>query len=598
MKLPSRVALIGSAVVATATVLAFVSSLNDAPIVDEVPHIGAGYSYVAAQDMRLNPEHPPLIKDLAGLALLPVLGFNNPAFSTTNWTTDVNGQWQFGRSVIFGSGVSPDTIKMVARAPMLLVFILACWLVWRWARERYGDTTALIAIILFAFSPTILAHGRFVTTDMGAATGVLVATYYFIAFLRAPKRRAFVLAALTLGLALLAKFNTVLLGPYFVAVALLYGLDGTWRSWRAWKKALRLVWLTVLVGVTAFVGVVWPWYILHTLHYPAARQHSNTQAILNGYPDSLLKTLVVWASDKPVIRGAGQWTLGLAMVQQRSVGGNTIYYMGRVVTAGGPGYFPTVYFLKEPLAWWILFSMALTALAFHHRRRPKEHKRGHFFTDNFEEWAWLLWLLIYWTISMRSTLNIGVRHLLPIYPFTILLVSGRIGVLIEWLRVHDRARLQWFSLAIAGLLGWYTFESVRVWPSYLSYFNQLAGGPSGGHRFVADSNLDWGQDIKRLGQWMDANSIQHVSLDYFGWSDPVYYLGQKYIYTTGSYWKDAKDFIKRNPSDGWIAISATFYQEATNRAEPGRSTYRWLMDYEPIAVIGNSIFVWHVSASR
>ena len=595
MKLPHRVELVGIAVVAIATVLAFASSLNDAPIVDEVPHIGAGYSYIAAQDMRLNPEHPPLIKDLAGLALVPLLGFSNNAFFTQPWTTDINGQWQFGKSIIFNSAANPDMIKMVARAPMLLVFIFACWFMWRWARERYGDTTAIIATVLFAFSPTILAHGRFVTTDMGAATGILAATYFFLAFLRERTRRSFLLSALFLGLALLAKFNTVLLGPYFVMVAFLYGIDGAWRSRRAWRHAVRMVMLTVLLGITAFVGVVWPVYIVHTMNYPAARQHADTKAILNGYPHSFLKTLVTWMSDKPLIRGAGQWTLGLAMVQQRSAGGNTIFYMGRVVNAGGPGYFPTVYFLKEPLAWWILFSMALTALAFHHRRRPKEHKRGHFFTDNLEEWAWLLWLLIYWGISIQSTLNIGVRHLLPIYPFTILLVSGRIGVLIEWLRVHDRARLQWFSLAIAGLLGWYTFESVRVWPSYLSYFNQLAGGPAGGHRYVADSNLDWGQDIKRLGQWLEKNNISHISIDYFGWADPTYYLGNRYVYTTGSYWKDAKDFMRRNTSDGWIAISATFFEEATNRAEPGASTYRWLMDYEPVTVIGNSIFVWHIA---
>lgn len=595
MKLPPRAHLIAVAVVAIAVALALVSSVNDAPIVDEVPHIGAGYSYVVKGDMRLNPEHPPLIKDLAGLALVPVLGISNPVFNLPQWTTDVNGQWQFGRSLIFTSDISPDTIKMAARAPMLLVFVLACWFLWRWARERYGETSALIALILFALSPTVLAHARFVTTDMGAAAGVLIATFFFVAFIRAPSRRSFVWASLSLGLALLAKFNTVLLGPFFVAVAVLYGLDGRWNSLRAWKRAGRLFALTALVGATAFVAVVWPFYIAHTIKYPVERQVADTKAIIGGYPDSLLKSAVLWASDKPLIRGAGHWALGLAMVQQRSVGGNTIYYMGRVVREGGPGYFPTVYFLKEPLAWWILVSMAVTALAFHHRRRPKEHKRGHFFSDNLEEWVWLLWLAIYWFISIRSTLNIGVRHLLPVYPFTILLVAGRIGVLIEWLRMHDRLRLQWFSLAIAALLGWYTFESVSVWPGYLSYFNQFAGGPAGGHQFVADSNLDWGQDVKRLSQWAERNGVEKISIDYFGWADPSYYLGDRYVYTTGSYWKDARDFMERNSSDGWIAISATFFQEATNRAEPGISTYRWLMDYEPVTVIGNSIFVWHVT---
>jgi hypothetical protein len=582
------------AIIAVAVVLGFTSSINDAPIVDEVPHIGAGYSYVTQLDARLNPEHPLFIKDLAGLALIPVLGFSNPAFSTANWQTDVNGQWNFGHSVIFDSNANPDTIKMVARFPMLMVFIFACWLLWKWTRERYGDTAAIIALILMAFSPTIMAHARLVTTDMGAAAGVLAATYCFIAFLRWPSKKNFVWAALSLAFALLAKFNTVLLAPFFVLVAIGYGLDGTFTA-AAWRRAARWVGYTALIGIASFVFVVWPLYVVQTIHYPPQKQLTDTKAILAGYSIPLVRNIIVWGADKPIIRGATHWMLGLAMVQQRSEGGNTIYWMGRVVKEGGPGYFPTIYFIKEPLAWWILVAMALTALIFHHRRRPTDHVRGHFFTDNLEEWAMLLWLAIYWVVSIRSTLNIGVRHLLPVYPFTIILVSGRISVLLDWLRAHDRVRLRYVAIAVALLLGWYSFESVRVWPSYISYFNEIAGGPSGGYRYVADSNLDWGQDIKRLGQWADANHIQKISIDYFGWADPSYYLGSKYLYTTGRYWKDANDFIKHNKSDGWIAISATFYQEATNRTEPGASTYRWLMDYEPVTAIGNSIFVWHLT---
>ncbi len=580
-------------IIGIAVVLGFTSSINDAPIVDEIPHIGAGYASITKLDARLNPEHPLLIKDLAGIALLP-LQLNSKAFLSPSWITDVNGQWQFGRSVVFESAVSPDAIRMVARFPMLLVFAFTCWLLWKWTRERYGDSAGFIALVLLAFSPTVMAHARLVTTDMGAATGVLAATYCFVAFLRAPSRRSFIWASFALGLALLAKFNTVLLAPFFVMVAIVYGLNGHLDS-RAFRRAARMFGFTALIGVASFVFVVWPFYVIQTIHYPPQKQLTDTKSIMGSYGSPLVRNLIVWGADKPLIRGATHWALGLAMVQQRSTGGNTIYWMGRVVKEGGPGYFPTVYFIKEPLAWWLLVSMALTALIFHHRRRAGEYVRGHFFSNNLEEWVWLLWLAIYWTISVRSTLNIGVRHLLPVYPFTILLVSGRLSVLLDWLRTHDRVRLRYVSLAIALLLGWYSFESVRVWPSYLSYFNQLAGGPSGGHRYVADSNLDWGQDIKRLGQWLEARNVQKISIDYFGWSDPVYYLGSRYVYTTGSYWKDAKDFMKRNQSDGWIAISATFYQEATNRAEPGASTYRWLMDYEPIAAIGNSIFVWHIT---
>jgi hypothetical protein len=209
--------------------------------------------------------------------------------------------------------------------------------------------------------------------------------------------------------------------------------------------------------------------------------------------------------------------------------------------------------------------------------------------------VWLLWLGIYWTVSIRSTLNIGIRHLLPVYPFTIMLVSGRLSVLMDWLRQHDRKRLKWFSVLIALLVGWYVFESVNVFPYYLTYFNQIAGGPSGGYRYVTDSNLDWGQDLKRLGEWVGTQNIKKISLDYFGWSDPEYYLDGRVIWTTVGQWRDANDFIVRNRSDGWIAVSATFLQEARYRTNQDNGGYRWLLNYDPVTVVGHSIFVWHVT---
>jgi hypothetical protein len=167
--------------------------------------------------------------------------------------------------------------------------------------------------------------------------------------------------------------------------------------------------------------------------------------------------------------------------------------------------------------------------------------------------------------------------------------------MLQWLREHDRARLRIYSLVIALLLGWYSFESVRVWPSYLSYFNQLVGGPSGGHNAVADSNLDWGQDIKRLGQWIEKNDISAISLDYFGWAEPTAYLKNRVIYTNTGSWHSAADFIARNRSNGWIAVSATYFQQAVFSTKQDNGGYRWLLNYEPVTTIGHSIMVWHVT---
>jgi dolichyl-phosphate-mannose-protein mannosyltransferase len=586
-------------VVAAATLLAWFSSRGDSPIVDEVPHIGAGYSYVKQWDMRLNPEHPPLVKDLAGLPLL-TLDIDQHIFNASPWTNDVNGQWNFGRAMIFTRNANADLIKDLARAPVFLFFFISCWLVWKWMRERYGAHGALIAVILVAFSPTILAHSRLVTTDMAATTGVLAATYFFLKLLRTPSKKHFVLSTLTLGLAFLAKFNTILLGPYFVLIALLLTLDGHPCSQRRWKKTGRALLLTAGVGFGAVLCVVWPVYVLHTWDYPVDRQSSDTQTILASQDDDkILKKIALWASDTPVIRALGHWTLGLAMVQQRNSGGNTIYWLGQVVRQGGPWYFPIVYFLKEPLAWWLLSGMAIASLAMHRQRHRGSPKHGSWWMRHTEEWVWLLWLAFYWTISIRSTLNIGIRHLLPIYPFAIMLVAGRLTILIDWLRAHDPRRLQWFGAIIALLLGWYVFETVHVHPYYLTYFNQIAGGPSGGYRYVVDSNLDWGQDAKRLAQWVHEHAVNRICVDYFGWSDVSWYMPREYRWTSSSQWRDATDFKAHNQCDGWIAVSATFLQNAngerTFARESTEGTYRWLLEYQPVTVIGNSIFVYHIT---
>ncbi|HXV26603.1 MAG TPA: glycosyltransferase family 39 protein [Candidatus Paceibacterota bacterium] len=595
---PARTA---AAVVTFAVILALVSSAGDSLIVDEIPHIGAGYSYVSTGDMRLNPEHPPLAKSLAGLG---VLGFadGTTAFASPFWTANVNGQWDFGRLLIYNSGNNAELIKQAARVPMLLFFVLSALVLWRWAVSRYGRGAGVMAVVLFAFSPTVLAHARFVTTDMPAAFGVLVATWLFVGYLRGPDRRSFVLASLGLGVALLTKFSTVLLIPYFFLVAALWAFGERHGRLRpAAARAVRWWWRTALVCATAFVFVVWPVYLLHTAAYPVDRQVRDTTSILGQQPGPLVARTAVWLADKPVLRAAGHYATGLAMVLQRSAGGNTIYWLGNVVKTGGPWYFPIVYFLKESLAWWILAALAVASLIVR-PRRSHEHghrpRRGEWWADHFDELAMLLWLAVYWLSSVTSTLNIGVRHLLPVYPFTILLVSGRLAGIVEWLRRREPARLRIVAGGIALLMGWYVYETVAVHPYYLTYFNQIAGGPSGGYRYVVDSNLDWGQDLSRLSAYLDERGIAEVELDYFGWADPYYYLGDRVVWGTAGKYASAEEFIRRNRTDGWIAVSATFLQNSNGfkTFDPGdKRSYLWLTQYEPEAIVGHSIFVWHIT---
>jgi hypothetical protein len=358
---------------------------------------------------------------------------------------------------------------------------------------------------------------------------------------------------------------------------------------------------TVAVIVAGFILVVWPVYLAHTYNYPAARQAFDTEQILENHAIRPGVAVITWMADKPVIRAAGHYGLGLMMVAQRSAGGNTIYWMGDVVKAAGPWYFPIVYILKEPIAFWLLAALAFASILVRSRRvHEHEHtpRKNEWLADHFDELAMLLWLLIYWGSSVTSTLNIGVRHLLPVYPFTILLIAGRLDTIIDWLRRYDKARLKFASGILGLLLGWYVFEGVSTYPHFLTYFNQLAGGPDGGYRYVVDSNLDWGQDIKRLRHYMDQHGVERVDLDYFGWADQSYYLPGRFDWGTAGKYADAGDFIERNGTDGWIAISATFLQNSNGfkTFDPSdKRNYHWLTLYEPEVVIGNSIFLWHIT---
>ncbi len=594
-------------VIASAVVLAILSLWNDSIIVDEVPHIGAGYSYLVKQDMRLNPEHPPLAKDIAAIPLL-FIAIKQTAFESRFWQEDVNGQWDFGRLLIFNSGNNADLIRHLVKLPLLIFFILSAVLIFKWGKKLYGDTGGITALILFAFSPTIIAHSRLVTTDMAALFGIFYATYFYIKFLKNKNKKNMIWASLTFGIALLLKFSTFLLVPFFSLFSLVYGFvekpkdDQNWFRTKT-NNSINTVLQTFVIFIIGLVFIVWPVYFFHTHNYPPLRQAADTRSILTSiYGDSYMRfssvmELEIKAASNPVLRPLAEYALGFLRVLHQTSEPHDTYFLGNIDRYGNHLYFPIVYFLKETLAWWTLVIIALLAAVARLRYPLREwvNRSYHRMRNHTEESAMILWLIIYWSLSIKSTLNIGVRHLLPTFPFAILLVSGQISKVIESAKIKGKNVLMACSLILSVLLGWHVYENLKIFPYYLTYFNQVAGGPPGGYRYVVDSNLDWGQDLIRFSKWVDENNISKIEFDYFGWADPSYYLHEKYVWAYSTKFKDANDFKIRNQSDGWLAVSATFLMSsAGSDVMPNKINYLWLNSYQPVTVIGNSIFVYHI----
>ncbi|MBI4359199.1 MAG: glycosyltransferase family 39 protein [Candidatus Nealsonbacteria bacterium] len=565
-----------------------VSSIrNDSLTMDELAHLPAGYSYLTQQDMRLNPEHPPLIKDLAAFPLLFIEGIKFPS-EVKAWKDDVNGQWDFGNKLLFRSGNPAEEMIFWSRIPMILVLLLLGFFVFRWARELYGKKISLLALFLFAFSPTLLAHGRLVTTDVGAALGVVLASYYFLRFLKDSSKRNLAAAGVALGLALLTKFSTILILPFLGFLILAWAWLNS-SSGRQFLISFFTHCLKFIVILAIALTMVWLLYAYHVWNYPPEKQAQDASSILASHPIQALRKIIPPLSYSPVLRPLAYYLLGLVMVFQRGAAGNTTYFLGEVSATGWKNYFPVVYLIKEPLPFFLLLLIGVLTAAYlmkkpfwqSPRSRFKEWLKGH-----FTEFSFLSFIALYWLTTLGGNLNIGVRHLLPVFPFTILLTSG---LTLLWLRPPFLR----FRLVLLGLLlAWQAVSVVNVYPSFLAYFNELAGGSAQGHIYVVDSNLDWGQDLKRLNQWLEKNKIEKIYLDYFGGSDTRYYLSQKYLPWRGD---QKPEELTETP---YLAVSATLLQGGRGEAAKGfqdkTGYYRWLDQYSPLAQIGYSIFVYKI----
>jgi hypothetical protein len=570
--------------------LAIFSIKDDTFIFDETAHIAAGYSYLTQKDYRLNPEHPPIIKDLAALPLL-FLNLNFPK-NDPSWVQAEPPQWwtqfDFGSAFLYKAGNDPDRILFWGRLPMILFLLFFGWFVFYFAKKLFGGKTALLSLFFFSFSPTLLAHGRFITTDAGAAFGALFATYFWLKFLKNPNLKNSAFAALTFGIAMVIKFSMITLIPFFGLITIIYAWFFSDR--KPLINILKYAGKAVLVGIAGLVLIVWPIYFYHTFNYPLGQQVRDTQYQLSTTAaPKIADKITVWLAGNPVLRPFGQFALGILLAVNRTTTGNTTFFLGEVSAASWKTYFPVVYLIKVPLAFHILTLIALLYAVWLVKKpfwqnawsRLRDCVKNH-----FPEFAMVIFIALYWATSIFAKLNIGVRHILPVFPFTFILVAYVLSLMLKppYLKIK-RAILGAFLL-------WQAISVVSIFPHFLAYFNELAGGPDNGYLYVVDSNLDWGQDLKRLNTWLDDNGVNKIYLDYFGGGDTEYYLKQKFL----PWWGERNP--QELPKGSYLAVSASQLQGGRGIAVKGydgpTGYYNWLNSYTPVAKIGYSIFVYRV----
>lgn len=499
-RLPHRIAM--PALVGLFLVCGFVSLTLDSATFDEATHLGAGVSYIETGDFRLNPEHPPLAKLIAAAPLV-LLDRGGGDYASPSWRgTSLSAgdprrahapEWLFGFEFLNGpvqDQVRRDpAVRLTPPRSMILgLGVLLLLVIYQWARELYGRSAGLLALSLAVTCPTLLAHSRLVTTDLPSALGFTATSWLVWRWIGAPSGARAAVAGVSLGTALLTKFSCALLVPLIVPLAGLAVATGR-------LNVRRAVAGVALIFAVAY-AVLWAGY---GFRFAASRDPGYVLEWheVDGQSSRFAPLRV--AREHRLVPEA--YLFGLAFAKSQATG-RISFLDGEQSLTGWYRYFPEAFLLKTPIGF---TALALWVIVAGVRRA-----RGR----SFDGWCLAAVPLVYAAIAIESRFNIGHRHVITLYPFLCVAMAPAAS----WLEERG-AR----SVAAAALVASCFVSFALATPRYLSYFNLAAGGPRGASAHLVDSNLDWGQDLRRLKAWMDAHGVSEVDLAYFGTADPSAY---------------------------------------------------------------------------
>ncbi|MGA7155789.1 MAG: phospholipid carrier-dependent glycosyltransferase [Acidobacteriaceae bacterium] len=468
---------------------------------DEGDHIFAGYMSWTTHDFGLNPEHPPLVKEIATLPLLPlqlkVPPLQNRFFKAEAYLDGQQLLYRNGPSD--GGHYSADTLVFRARLPTLIFAIAAALFVFFAAREMFSLTAGLIALTLFCFDPTLLAFGAYVTTDMPAACTIFATIYLLWRYLQRPTPTRLILTGLSAGIALGCKHSTVLLAPMIVLLLLGELIARAFTPRRPRDEQQTTLARTALHYAAAFaiitligVAVLWSFYFFRYNARPAGLHLSPSLADYVGPLAGIQARGLLFAARFHLLPES--YLYGLADVRKMA-DDMPSFFFGHVYAHGIWYYFPAVFLIKTTLA--MLAALALTGFAI--ARRYLRNARA-------------LWFLIapptlYFAVAMSSHLNIGARHILPIWVFCCVLAGAGLSALLQ----HNRRWLYPIALILLAQIA----TTLHASPDYIAYANEAWGGPTQTYRYLSDSNTDWGQQLLATADYLRTHHITHCRIAYF-----------------------------------------------------------------------------------
>lgn len=536
---------------------------------DEMIHIPAGYYHLVAGYFQLNNEHPPLVKMWAALPLLFIQP-NEPPPATDDAEHNMNLTWRYQASFWKDNPEHYEATIFWTRAFMIFLSVGLGILIFLYAHDLFGARVACLSVALFTFDPTVLAHGRIVHTDMAAGLVYLLFFHTLCRYLRKPTWRRALIIGLASGVALVTKFSMIMMLPLLAGLA----IGGILFAKRLKIPGKR-------IGQHAILALVTILFVINAAYYfrrPSVTT-SDVAWVQVQSPEKFDNLMAVFRWGSKVL--PTYYLFGFYNFWLHTKHGHPTSLLGQYSGRGWWHYFPTAFALKTTLPFLILSIASLFWALW--RLVGKRDLR-------------FLWIVIpfsiYLAVSMVSTINIGIRHFLPAYLF--LFIAG--GVFLDQLlRVRYPRHLA--MAVVIFILGWTLVESLRAYPHYVPYMNQLASSHPRWW-YLSDSNVEWGDDARDLADYLHAKGETEVGGAISGgWG------------TLGRYGIAYHEIFPKpgqvTHATRYVAIGASFLNGSTNAVWPDENgkqvseedRVNYLAEFRtrvPEATFGNSIYLYRV----
>lgn len=562
--------------------------------VDEVGHVAAGISHWETGTYSMYRVNPPLARMLEVLPVLLARPDTNGIRPSD--APGVRSEWISG--VRFAADNADNYFKLVllARLAGIAWSLLGGWLVYRWAQDLYGDWGARLALVCWCFDPNVLANAQMVTPDLPATVAGMAATYVFWHYLRDSSWSRAWFAGLLLGIAQLTKFTLLVLYGVWPVLWLIHRIWPPGKSDRPLglgtqtTHGLVIVFLSLAVinlgygfaGTGRFLGD-FP-FVSRILSgdptnqtFPTAPAHSD-----NRFRQG-------WLSKLPVPLPS-EYVRGIDVQWREFERKFPSYLAGELRNHGWFYYYIYALGVKVPMGLWALVLWSLVVTLWRHPAAARWHD---------ELTLWLPVVAILGVVSAQTGFNHHVRYVLPILPFLII-STGKLSYFL--------VQTQWLPrLGVSAFLLWAVLGSLQIHPHYLSYFNELAGGPRNGHSHLVDSNIDWGQDLLHLKKWLARHpEARPLRLAYYNLIDPRI-VGIEFSLPPFGANTDCDSAREFGPQPGYFAVSVNYLRGLSTIGAPDgkgkgvyipRQSYEYFRRFQPIAMAGYSIYIYHIDLAE